>query len=333
MRTCKVPHTDLVVSRIAHGCAGLVGWDSEPLSAHDIAKAVRVINTAYDSGIIFFDHASCYAFGKSEAAFGGVLKQSPGLRNKIVLQSKCGQQFPAGWQPGDPIKVDLSYEQIVRSAEGSLRRLGTDYLDILLLHVFDALVEPEEVAKAFDELKQSGKIRYFGVSNHTAAQIKLLKQYVRDPLVANQIHLSLTHTFPIADGSEFTLQITKGTNRDHGYSGVSGSGTFDYCRLHEIQVQAWSPLRGDLLNPLPDANSLLGQVGRVLADVARTKDSTPSAVALAWLLRHPAGIVPIIGASNPEHVIENCAADRVVLSREEWYALFASATEIQSRFI
>jgi len=333
MRTCKVPQTDLEVSRIAYGSAGLVSWDGTPLSPHDIAKAARVINTAYDSGITLFDHANCYAFGKSEAAFGEVLKQTPGLRNRIVLQSKCGQRFAAGWRPGDPIEVDLSYEQIVRSVEGSLLRLATDYLDILLLHVCDALVEPEEVAKAFDELKQSGKVRYFGVSNHTASQLELLQQYVRHPLVANQIHLGLMHSFPIADGLEFTLQIAKGTTRDHGYSGVAGAGTLDYCRLRGIQVQAWSPLRGDLFISPSAANPHVEQVMRVLADLAEKKDSTPSAVALAWLLRHPAGIIPIIGSSTPEHVAENCDADRVTLSREEWYALFAAAAQMQPRLI
>jgi predicted oxidoreductase len=333
MKTYSILRTDLVVSRIAYGCAGLVGWDKEPVSAQDIAKATRLIHTAYDSGITLFDHANLYAFGKSEATFGQVLKQSPGLRDKIVIQSKCGQYFPEGSQLGDPVRVDLSRRHIVSSAEGSLERLSTDHLDILLLHLPDALAEPEEVAAAFDELNRSGKVRYFGVSNHTAAQIRLLKEYVRQPIVANQVHLGLAHSYLIADGLELTLEIVKGTTRDHGYTGVAGTGTLDYCRRHGIQVQAWSPLRGDLLNQPADAKPEIKQVAQRLAELAKQKDTTPSAVGLAWLLRHPFGIVPIIGATNPDHIIENCAADRVELSREEWYALFTAAAEIQSRFI
>jgi predicted oxidoreductase len=330
MKTYNVPHTDLAVSRIAYGCAMLGGnWDKEAVSAEAIAKAVRVINTAYDNGITFFDHADVYGFGKSETAFGEVLKQSPGLRDKIVIQSKCGQRLPSEWRPGNPIRLDLSRGHIVNSAEGSLRRLRTDHLDILLLHLPDALMEPEEVAKAFDELHRSGKVRYFGVSNHTAAQIELLKKYIRQPLVINQIRLGLAHSYPIADGIEFTLEVAKGSLEMHGaYWGVAGTGTLDYCRLHEIQIQAWSPLRSTVLNSSGDATPELQRAAQLLADLARKTNTTPSAIALAWLLRHPAGIVPIIGSTSPEHVIENCAADRLTLSREEWYTLFASAAEI-----
>lgn len=335
MKTCKIPHTDLTVSRIAYGCAMLGGWDQEPINANVISKAARTINTAYDSGITFFDHADLYSFGKSEEVFGRALKQSPGLREKITIQSKCGQYFSAGWRPGDPILVDLSREHIVRSVEGSLKRLGIEHLDILLLHIPDPLAQREEIAAAFDELHSSGKVRYFGLSNYIAAQIELLQKFVRQPLVANQIHLGLAHPHAIADGMEITMSVRSGSPKmlSSAYAGIVGSGTLDYCQLHNIQVQAWSPLRGDLLKPPADAAPEIKQTAQLLADLAKEKNATPSAVALAWLLRHPARIAPVIGASSLEHIVENCAADDIALSRQEWFALFASAAEIQRRVI
>jgi predicted oxidoreductase len=357
MKTYHIPHTDLVVSRIAYGCTGalekaihlserfadLLRTDGlatamsvmkpEPPSVDAIAKVARAINTAYENGITFFDHADIYISGMSEAVFGEVLKERPGLRPKIVIQSKCGIRFQDDPQPGDPNRMDFSREHIVSSAEGSLKRLGTDHLDILLLHRPDALAEPQEVAQAFDELHRSGKVRYFGVSNHTAGQIELLKKYVRKPLVANQLQLGLAHSHLIADGIEANRDDS--TRITHGYTGVAG--TLDYCRLHDMQVQAYAPLRGgnsanppNLLNPPADASLQLKQAAKVLSDMARKKSTAPSAISLAWLLRHPAGIVPIIGTSEPEHVIESCAADRVTLSREEWYELFASVTGVSS---
>lgn len=341
MKTLKIPRTDLTVSRIAYGCDRLAGWDYMPLSAEVVAKAVRVINTAYDNGITLYDHADVYGYGKAEAAFGEVLRQSPGLRDKVVIQSKCGQQLPN--EGNEAFRVDLTGEHIVSSVEGSLRRLGTDRLDILLLHITDALAEPEEIAQAFDDLKRSGKVRYFGVSNHTATQIALLQRYVREPIVVNQIQLSLTHAYPIADGMEFVLEATeevpkmlRGFGKSgfaNAYASVSGTGILDYCRLHDIQIQAWAPLKGELLNPSANATPRVKQTVKLLAEIAGKNNTAPSAIALAWLLRHPARVIPIIGATNPEHVIDNCAASGVALSREDWYALFGSITEIQSRSV
>jgi len=333
MKTYQIRHTDLIVSRIAYGCASLAGWDYNPLNAEDQALAGRLIHTACEHGINFFDHADLYAFGKSEAVFGQVLKASPGLRQKIILQSKCGQVFPPGWQMGQPIRVDLTREHIVSSVEGSLKRLGTEHLDILLLHAPSTLVEPEEVAQAFDELHESGKVRYFGVSNHTAAQIQLLKKAVRQPIIVNQIHLGLGYADAFTDGVEFTVELAQAATANECYLGVSGAGTIDYCRLQDIQIQAWSPLRGDLLNPKADSPPELKAAAQKLTELAAVKQSTPAALALAWLLHHPAGIVPITGASTVKHLIENCAADRVSLSNEEWYDLLAAAADIKSRAI
>jgi predicted oxidoreductase len=294
---------------------------------------VRLINTAYDNGITFFDHADVYAFGKCEELFGQVLKQSPGLREKITIQSMCGRVLQETPTPHAPDCPDLSRAHIVNAAEGSLKRLRIEHLDILLLHLPDALVEPEDVARAFDDLHRSGKVRYFGVSNHTVGQIELLRRYVRQPLVVNQVHIGLALSYPIADGLEISLQVAKGNHPvNESYLGLAGAGTLDYCRLHDIQIQAWSPLRRALrLDTTADAAPEVKQAVQLLLELARKKDTTPPALALAWLLHHPAGIVPITGTMNPEHLIENCAADRVTLSRQEWYALFAAAGEVRSR--
>lgn len=309
LKTYRIPQTDLVVSRIAYGCANLGGWGKEPLKDDTIAKATQLIRLAYDQGITFFDHADIYGGGKAESAFGAILKKSPGLRDKIVIQSKCGvhnRENPPQGVPGS--YHDVSREHILKSVEGSLKRLGTDRLDILLLHWPDVLAEPEEVAAAFDELKRSGKVRYFGVSNHSIQQTELLKATLRVPLVANQIRLGIAAPRPLEK-----------------------SGLVDYCHRNHIQVQAYSPLRGGILNPAADASPAVKQTAQVLVDLAKQKNAAPSAVALAWLLRHPSGIVPILGATKTEHLIENCTADAVELSRDEWYVLYAAAEKMAAK--
>jgi predicted oxidoreductase len=314
MKSYKVPHSDLLVSRLSYGC-GMLGFDWN--SPEFVAQTVPNIKAAFDQGITFFDTADIYGHGKSELALGEVLKSTPGLRQRMVIQSKCGVREEG--------TLDNSREHIRESVEGSLKRLDTDYLDILLLHWPDNLVEPEAVAKAFDELHGAGKVRYFGVSNYSPYQIELLRKYVRQPLVANQIQLGLAHWYTPAGASKGAVT-----------HGSEGAATLDYCQLHEIQVQAYSPLRAanigkppNLLNPPADAAPEVRKAAQALQDVANAHGTTPSAVMLAWLLHHPAGIVPIIGATKVAHVIENCAADRVELTRAEWYSLLRSAAQIE----
>lgn len=323
----KLPHTDLQVSRLAYGWTGLGGsWDDKPTTSEQILIAERAIHAAYDNGITLFDLADVYALGKSEAAFGEVLKRSPGLREKIVIQSKCGLRLslPVADPPrSDPHHIDCSYEHIVSAAEASLRRLGTDRLDILLLHRPDALVEPEEVARAFDDLQRSGKVRYFGVSNHTGGQIELLKSCLTQPLIVNQVQLGLMHPELITDGIDMNREGERRLTQ--GYSGAAG--TLDYCRLSNIQIQAYSPVRG-LRKATPGDSQAVQKSEELLAALSREKGSSPFALGLSWLLRHPARIVPIIGATRPEHIVENCTADRIKLERREWYALLYAATGV-----
>ena len=316
MKTYTVPHTDLVVSRLAYGNA-MIGsdWNGPDF----IAETVRVMKAAYEQGITFFDTADVYGNGKSEEALGKLLKDSPGLRRQVVIQSKCSSRHGG--------VIDSSREHITEAVEGSLKRLGTDHLDILLLHWPDTLIEPAEVARAFDELHRAGKVRYFGVSNYSPYQLELLRRHLHQPLVANQIQLGLAHWYTEAGAS-------KGAET-HGAEGVV---TLDYCRLQDIQVQAYSPLKSasvgkppNLLNPAADASAEVRKAADALAEVARSHDTSPAAIMLAWLLHHPAAIVPIIGATKVEHVIDNCAADRVQLSRDEWYSLLRTTAQIDQR--
>ncbi len=318
MQQYHIPHTNLTVSRLAYGCMNIGGgWDRSPLTETDKQAAIEVVLAAYEAGITLFDHADIYAHGKSEAVFAEVWSASPGLRDKIILQSKCGIRFRDDPRPGDPQRYDFSYDHIIASVEGTLRRLQTEYLDILLLHRPDALMEPEEVARAFEVLHSSGKVRYFGVSNHNAYQIELLRRFVDQLLVINQVELSLLHNHLFNEGIM--------TNQTDAPSGLAG-GILEYCRLNDMLIQAWSPIAGgQLFNPSSEAPAPVQETARLVAQLAADKETSREAIMLAWLLRHPAPIQPVIGTTKAERVRRSCQADAVTLSREEWYALFTTA--------
>lgn len=314
MKTYRIPKTDLTVSRIAYGCMKIGGtWDHAPISSEVETTARDTVAAALDCGINFFDHADIYTAGKSETLFGRILKSTPGLRDRIVLQSKVGIRFANdAYSSGEPARYDFSHDHILRSTEAILARLGIDHLDILLLHRPDPLVEPAEVARAFDTLHRSGKVRHFGVSNHTPAQIELLRHYVRQPLVVNQLEFSLAQPALVVEGF---LANRAGATAEANLA----AGTLDYCRRHEISVQAWSPVGGGkLLNPDHPAAAFI-------AGLAAAKKISPEAVLLAWILRHPAGIQPVIGTTQAARVRASAQADGVTFSREEWYALLAAA--------
>ncbi|MET0755095.1 MAG: aldo/keto reductase [Pseudoxanthomonas sp.] len=307
MQTCRIPNSDLEVSRIGYGCMHLShAWDDEPVSAGEISAALKIVGSAVELGITLFDHADIYARGKSELLFGLALRQMPELRDRIVLQSKCGIRFADDPQAGAPGRYDFSREHILRSVEGSLRRLRTDRLDILLLHRPDPLAQPAEVASAFDELQRSGKVRHFGVSNHSASQISLLRKYVDQPLVVNQIELSLLHHHPISEAI-----LVNQSDVPH----AGATGLLDYCRENDILVQAWSPLAGGRLS---------GATATLAAQLAQARGVTAEAILLAWLLKHPAPIQPIVGTTHPERLAGSCQADTIELTREDWYSLLAA---------
>jgi predicted oxidoreductase len=311
MQTYRLGTSDLNVSRIGYGCMQIGGaWDDTPLTDSIRQTALRSVQTALDLGINFFDHADIYCNGKSEEVFADLWKESPHLRQQIYLQTKCGIRF------GPPLhRFDFSYEHIINSVEASLRRLQTDYIDVLLLHRPDPLVEPEEVARAFDELSRAGKVRWFGVSNHTAAQMELLRNSLDQPLVANQVEFNVVHTHMLDEGILFNQYNPRLARNE---------GTMEYCRLHNITLQAWGPLASGRLTGRPrrDEKEYVQNVANRVAQMAAEKGVSAETILIAWILRHPAHIQPLPGTTNPERIRAAAEAEGVSLTREEWYSLF-----------
>jgi predicted oxidoreductase len=318
METLILGSSNLSCTRIGYGCMPLGGsWDDSPLEDATRRQAVRILRCALDLGINFFDHADIYCRGKSEQVFAAIWAEIPHLREKIILQSKCGIRFGGDPNPDSPHRFDFSYEHILHSVEDSLKRLQTDYLDVLLLHRPDPLIEPEEVAKAFDVLHASGKVRWFGVSNHTAAQLDLIRHYVRQPIVANQVAFNVVHTHLLNEGIVF--------NQDNSLLSRN-EGTIEYCRLHNITLQAWGSLAWGLLTGrvIDKTAEKITRTASLIAEMAKEKSVNPEAILIAWILCHPAKIQPIIGTTNPERIAAACQGAGVTLTREEWYKLFTS---------
>ncbi|MGT2756414.1 aldo/keto reductase [Streptococcus ovuberis] len=292
--------SDLRVSRLSLGCMRMAGLDLE--------AAKEVIQTSLDLGINFFDHADIYGGGQSERIFGQAIKELGIKREAIILQSKCG--IRRGF-------FDFSKDYILQSVDGILERLQTDYLDVLVLHRPDTLFEPEEVAEAFKALKASGKVRHFGLSNVNPYQIELLQSYLDEPLLANQLQLSLAHTPMIDAGLQVNMLTEGGVNRD--------GGVLEYCRLKNITIQTWSPFLISL-----DKGTFFGHpdyeaLNKTLEELANEKGVSPEAIAIAWILRHPAKMQAIIGSMKPERLKNIAKACDIHLTREEWYKLYLSA--------
>ena len=291
----------LPASPIALGCMRMAGMDD--------AAAEQVVSTALENGIDFFDHADIYGGGESEEIFGRVLKNNPGLREKIVLQSKCG--ICKGY-------YDASKEHILEATDGILKRLGVDYLDALLLHRPDALMEPEEVAEAFETLHRTGKVRYFGVSNQNAAQMELLSSYMQQKLIINQLQFSIAHTGLVDAGVNVNI------HSDHAV--VRDGGVLDYCRLNDITIQAWSPFQyGMFKGVFLGNNELYPELNAEIQKIAEEKGVTDSAIAVAWIMRHPAKIQTIIGSMNAKRIADIAKAQDITLTRQEWYRLYLAA--------
>lgn len=320
MEKLMMKGTDLRVSRLCAGTMGLGGgWEKGiSLTKEHERQAAELIDAALALGINFFDHANIYALGRAEEAFGRVLRSRPGLRESIVVQSKCGIRW-ADDPPGTPQRFDFSYENIIASVEGSLKRLGTDYLDILLLHRPDVLWEGEEIARAFAELKAAGKVRYFGVSNQNRGQMEYVQSFLPDPLVANQLQMSLLHHGFAEVGVSFNQEAP---GYPDGLEGVT-----EYCRLKGLSLQAWSPLARGILSggDLSKESDAVKKTAALVAQYAKDRGVPAEAIVLAWLLMHPAKIVPILGTTRRDR-LEACAKSLdVSLSREEWYRLFETA--------
>lgn len=281
------------------------------MPALSIDTAAAVIRNAYELGVNFFDHATCYGNGEAEARFGDAFLQTGIHREDIILQSKCGLCF-------DRNEFDWSKENILSSVEDSLRRLKTDYLDILLLHRPDVIFEPEQVAEAFDQLYENGKVRHFGVSNLMPLQIELLKKFVRQPLVFNQLQLSL-------DQSQLIDQALYMNNKTTDFSLNRDGSALDYCRLNDITIQAWSPLQYGFFKGTFVDHPDFPALNAALQEIAEREQVSKTAVAIAWILRHPAKMQAIAGTMNPEHLRDICDATKVSLSHHDWYQLYLAS--------
>ncbi|WP_433944634.1 aldo/keto reductase [Paenibacillus sp. SN-8-1] len=303
MRTIKLGSSTLEVPVIAVGCMRINSLDKP--------EAERFVQTALDEGANFFDHADIYGSGACEEIFAEAIHMNADIREKIILQSKCGIRQGM---------FDFSKEHILNSVDGILKRLRTDYLDVLLLHRPDTLVEPEEVAEAFNQLESSGKVRHFGVSNQNPMQIQLLKKFVKQPLVANQLQLSITNSTMISSGFNVNMENEAAVNRD--------GGILDYCRLNDITIQPWSPFQYGFFEGVFLGSDKFPELNQKIEEIAGKYGVSNTTIAVAWLLRHPARMQPVIGTMNIERLQDCCKASEVQLTREEWYGIYRAAGNV-----
>lgn len=291
--------TDLKAPRIAQGCMRIAGLSD--------AEVDRMIKTDLDCGIDFFDHADIYAKGRCEEKFGVFLKTNPSLREKMTIQTKCGIVIGKCY--------DFSREHLTACVEGSLRRLGVERIDVLLLHRPDALCEPETVAAVFDELHAAGKVRYFGVSNHNSFQIELLQKYCKQRLIFNQLQFSPVKTSMIDAGLHVNMEDRAGVQHD--------GMVLDYCRLKDITIQPWSPFRAAVGSYL--GSPFHAKLNAALKKLAAQYGLTDSAAVLAWILRHPAVMQPIVGSTDPARIAAMAKAADVDITHDEWYDVYRAA--------
>lgn len=301
MKYIKTFSDECEVSQVALGCMRISDKTDKEMDFY--------LNNAVEIGINYFDHADIYGRGKCEEVFGAALKRNPTLRDKIYIQTKCSIV------PGS--MYDFSKEHIISAVDGSLKRLGIDHIDVLLLHRPDLLMDPAEVAEAFDELETKGKVGAFGVSNHSPLQIELLQREMKQKLSINQMQLSITNANMIASGANVNLPCDDGVNYD-GY-------LRDYCRLKGITIQPWSPLQYGFIEGSFVDNRKYKNLNKVIEELAEKYGTTPTGMAIAWILRLPEKMQPIVGSTNPGRIEAVAKAADITLSREDWYRIYREA--------
>jgi predicted oxidoreductase len=304
MKTINLGSSGLQVPVIAVGCMRI--------NTIGKAEAEKFVKTAVDGGAVFFDHADVYGEGACEEIFAEAIGMNAGIREKIILQSKCGIR--------QGVAFDFSKAHILSAVDGILKRLKTDYLDVLLLHRPDLLVEPGEVAEAFGILHSSGKVRNFGVSNQNPMQIRLLQKFVKQPIVANQLQLSITNANMISQGLHVNMDDAAAVNRD--------GSILDFCRLRDITIQPWSPFQYGFFEGVFLGNSKFPKLNAKIDEIAGKYSVSNTTIALAWLLRHPAKFQPVTGTMNVGRIKDCIKAADIVLSREEWYEIYLAAGNI-----
>ena len=307
MKTFTLPGTDIEAPNVVLGLMRVADKTDD-----EIRELTR---TARDAGINFFDHADIYGgeVHTCESRWADAMQLTDTEREQVTIQTKAGIVTDGPY-------YDFSHEHLVSAVEGSLRALRTDYIDILLLHRYDALAEPDEVARAVEELHRSGKVRHFGVSNHTPRQIDLLRQSLTRPLVANQLQLSIANAALVAQGLAMNIE-----GRQEAYD-IDGGGIVDYCRLNDITIQAWSPMQARE----PERAIFLGnpdhpELNRVIDQLAASYEVPAEAIATAWITRHPAGMQVVLGTTTPERVRASALGSDIRLTRPEWYGLLRAA--------
>lgn len=300
MKSLPLPGSELPTSVIILGCMRIAKMPVKDVS--------RLLNTALDAGINFFDHADIYGAGKSEEIFASALELTPARREKIYIQTKCG--IRKGF-------YDFSKEHILDSVDASLKRLKTDYVDTLLLHRPDTLMEPEEVAQAFSALESSGKVRHFGVSNHNPGQIELLQKYLSQSLIINQLQFSITNSGMIDRGINVNMENPASVDHD--------GGILEYCRLKNIRIQPWSPFLFGFFEGVYLDHPKFPELNAVLERMAKEKGIAKETLVIAWILRHPAQMQPVVGTTNPQRLENICKASDISLSRPEWYEIYRAA--------
>lgn len=300
MNKIKLGGTSIEVPQVALGCMRMAELTE--------LEATNALSVALENGIDFFDHADIYGKGRSEELFGKGLKALNVERETIMIQSKCG--IRNGF-------YDFSKEHIVSSVDGILSRLDTDYIDVLALHRPDTLMEPEEIADAFDVLQASGKVRYFGVSNHSPMQVELLQKSLSQPLVVNQLQFGLKHAGMVASGMNTNMENEAGLYRD--------GGVLEYSRLHDITIQAWSPYQYGYFDGVFLGNDKFEALNQTINELADKYGVTDTGIATAWINRHPANIQTIIGTMNPIRIKQIADASEIILSRQDWYRLYQAS--------
>jgi predicted oxidoreductase len=303
MRKINLGSSTLEVPVVAVGCMRINSLEKK--------EAEHFVQTALELGANFFDHADIYGGGSCEEIFADAIHMNADIREKIILQSKCGIRKGM---------FDFSKEHILHSVDGILKRLNTEYLDTLLLHRPDALMEPEEVAEAFDILENSGKVRHFGVSNQNPMQIQLLQKYVKQPIVANQLQLSITNANMISNGINVNMENESAINRD--------GSVLDFCRLNDITIQPWSPFQYGFFEGVFLGNEKFPELNQKIDEIAAKYEVSNTTIAIAWLLRHPAKMQPVIGTMNVDRLKDCCKASEIHLTREEWYEIYRAAGNI-----
>lgn len=300
MRTMKLGKSNLEVPVIAVGCMRIKSLDKK--------EAETFIQTALDEGANFFDHADIYGAGSCEEIFAEAVHMNDDVREKLIIQSKCGIRKGM---------YDFSKEHILSSVDGSLKRLKTDYLDVLLLHRPDTLMEPEEVAEAFDILQSSGKVKHFGVSNQNSFQMQLLQNSLKQPIIANQLQFSIAHASMIHSGINVNMVNDSAIDRD--------GHVLEYCRLNNITIQPWSPFQYGFFEGVFIGNDKYPELNKKLDEIAKKYHVSATTIAIAWILRHPSHMQPIVGTTNINRLKECCKAAELKITREEWYEIYRAA--------